>query len=822
MSEALRVFKFGGSSLLGADRFARAASLIVEARREGPLAVVVSALGDTTDDLLAIAGCARRGATEEALAGIERVIGVGRASAPALSRFAPAILEDERVALRRWVAHTEHGKVSPAALDELLAHGEVLAARLLVGALGAGGTAALLVDSRDWTVTDDRFGQARVDREASHHRIQALRAGWTTWLTVHTGFLGRTPQGQTTTLGRNGSDYTAALLAQLLDASELVRWTDVSGIMTADPRLVQEAYPVRRLSYDEALELANLGAKVLHPGTVAPLIEAGIPLRIRNSFRPDDPGTLIDAAGSSDEERPTCVTSQQSLALISVEWKRASSDTPVGERVLAALGRSAITVWIAVQSPHGRALALVVPQDSLGLATEVIAWELRAELAAREVDEVVVRQPVTLLTLVAEAMGRTVGVAGRFFGALGAVGINVRASGQGAGSRSISAVIDEAETPSALRTVHAAFNLAHEELNVFVLGKGVVGSQLLSQLEAQRDKLEASEGVRLRLVGVADSRHVLFSAQGLPFAGYRDRLAASPVGSPRDLLPRLDELRRLPVPVLVDCTAADGMEAVYHEALKRGIHVVAANKKPLALPWREREALFAQARSAHRAYHYETTVGASLPVIETLKNLVRTGDRVHLIEGSLSGTLGFLCGELMKGVGLSQAVRDARERGFTEPHPQDDLSGRDAGRKALILARELRLRLELDEVAVEPFVPQGLLESEDLEAFFAALRRRDDGMAEQVARLAREGKALRYLARIEPEGPRPRVRVAAVPVGSEHPAYRLRGSEAVVSFTTDRYREYPLVVQGAGAGGAVTAAGVLADVLRVAQTLRGR
>jgi homoserine dehydrogenase len=345
---------------------------------------------------------------------------------------------------------------------------------------------------------------------------------------------------------------------------------------------------------------------------------------------------------------------------------------------------------------------------------------------------------------------------------------------------------------------------------------------LLAQIGAQQAALLTHEGVRLNLVGLADSRHLLFSERGIGLEGHRDRLEASLCGGPNDLLRCLDELRRLPAPVLVDCTAEAGMERIYEEAFARGIHVVAANKKALTLPWPEREALLARARRAHRAYHYETTVGASLPVIETLKNLVRTGDRVHLIEGSLSGTLGFLCAELMKGVPLSEAVRDARERGFTEPYPQDDLSGLDAGRKALILARELGLALDLADVVVEPFVAREVLAIDDVEEFLAELKRRDRFVAESVARCRGEGRVLRYLARIEPDGNTPRVRVGAVPVGPDHPAYRLRGSEAVVSFTTERYREYPLVVQGAGAGGAVTAAGVLADVLRVAQTLRGR
>jgi aspartokinase/homoserine dehydrogenase 1 len=827
MSAGLRVLKFGGSSLAGSERFERARSLIAEASRESPLAVVVSALGDTTDDLLSAAARAEARDVAGAHELVEAIAATGRASttsaAPRTRQRLDEILEGELTSLRQQLDRIAAvGCASAVALDEVVSHGELISARLLAESLRGDDVDARFVDSRDWTVTDDSFGQARVDRSAARERVASLRPGWGSALTVHTGFLGRTPAGRTTTLGRNGSDYTAALLAQFLGAAELVRWTDVSGIMTADPRLVHEAYPVRRLSYDEALELANLGAKVLHPRTVGPLVEAGIPLRIRNSLQPQDPGTLIDAFGNSDENHPTCVTSQQALALLSIEWKRSGDGAPIGERVLAALNTAAITVWVAVQSPHGRALALVVSTEALARAESVVRRELQAELASGEVGDLAVRSPVTLLTLVAEAMGRTVGVAGRFFGALGGVGINVRASGQGAGSRSISAVIDEVDTPSALRTVHAAFNLAHQELSVFVLGKGIVGSQLLAQIESQRSTLLASESVNLKLVGLADSRNLIFSENGLEVKGHRERLKES-ARSGSDLLhASLDELRRLPAPVLVDCTAEEGMERVYAEAFNRGIHVVAANKKPLTLPWAERQALLALARRAHRAYHYETTVGASLPVIETLKNLVRTGDRVHLIEGSLSGTLGFLCAEVMKGVPLSEAVRDARERGFTEPRPQDDLSGLDAARKALILARELALPLELGDVVVEPLVAREVLALRDVEDFLRELRRRDRSVAEQVVRYRDEGKELRYLARIEPDGATPRVRVGAIAVDDDHPAARLRGSEAVVSFTTERYREYPLVVQGAGAGGAVTAAGVLADVLRVAQTLRGR
>jgi aspartokinase/homoserine dehydrogenase 1 len=371
-----------------------------------------------------------------------------------------------------------------------------------------------------------------------------------------------------------------------------------------------------------------------------------------------------------------------------------------------------------------------------------------------------------------------------------------------------------------VRAVHAAFNLARERVNVLLLGKGTVGSQLLGQIASEAPKLREAHDLDLRLAGLAGRSGSVFDEAGLDPRTAAERLPAN--GRPAPLESLLDRLARLPVPVLVDCTAGDGMEAIYRAAFARGVHVVAANKKALALPLAERDALFAAAHRAHRAYLYETTVGAGLPVIGTLKSLVRTGDRVLVVLGSLSGTLGYLANEVMSGRPLSEAVREARARGYTEPHPREDLAGTDSGRKALILARELGMRVEWADVTVEPFVPAELLAGDDVEDFFAALRGHDAAFAASITQLKREGRVLRYLVRIEPGLAKGSIRVAPVTVPADHPATRLRGSEAFVAFTTERYSEYPLVVQGAGAGGAVTAAGVLADVLALSQTLRGR
>ena len=818
------VLKFGGSTLGDPARLRAALDVIATAHLRRSIAVVVSALGDTTDLLIAASEAAARGdatvchtlvdeLVDQAALVFEAAIGASAEQSGALRALAGGSLAPLRKLLAGLV---EVGDCSPAVRDQVLGFGELTSASLVALALRMRGIGALAVDARTWLVTDDRHGEADVIWPATAERVARLSAGWfgAGVVSIHTGFLGATEKGRPTTLGRNGSDYTAALLARAVHASEVSIWTDVSGVMTADPCIVHEAYPVPRLSYREALELAGLGLRMFHPRTMVPLLSAGIPMRIRNSARPDDPGTVVDAAGSLDEQRPTCVAS--------IEGSHGTADARIAVRGLAALGQAGIAVPFSAYAHHGNGLAFVVRLKDAGRAVTLVETELSRELGRGDLSVTRVASPVSVVTLVGEAMGRTANVAGRFFGAIGAVGVNVAAASQGATSRAISCVVDAADTTVAVRAVHAAFNLAREQVNVLLLGKGTVGGHLLEQLGAEREPLRDVHDLDLRLFGVVDRTASISSNDGLDPRDALARLCQS--GEPPDVLALLDRLRRLPVPVLVDCTAADGMERVYEEAFARGIHVVTANKKPFALPTPARERLFAAARRAHRGLRYETTVGASLPVIETVKNLFRTGDRVRLIEASLSGTLGFLANMASGGERLSVSVRTAHARGYTEPHPRDDLSGLDAARKALILARELGVDLELEDVEVEAFVPAKLMDADDREAFFAGLELHDAAFEAKIAGLRGQGCVLRYLARIVPPaaGERVRVRVAPVAVAADHPAARLRGTEALVAFHTERYDEYPLVVQGAGAGGAVTAAGVLADVLALSQTLRGR
>lgn len=837
MHSRFRVLKFGGTSQATPERVERVLNIVRDNAAEGPIAVVVSALGDSTELLIGAAREAADGREEAARARVADVVALGRAHVAALvadgvvARDIEARIQDLFAPLDKLLYGLSLVReLTAQSLDLIMSFGEQLSATVMAALLDAHGVPAMLVDARSWLRTTGPFGAAVPDWPAIHSAVSSNESAWRELVTVHTGFIGENEAGQTTTLGRNGSDYTATILARALDASEVTIWTDVAGVMTADPELVPTAYPIERLSYMEALELSNFGARMFHPRTMIPLIESNIPLQIRNTLDESRPGTRVDARGSDDVGRPTSVTSMENLALIDIQVQSVAHRPRIAERVQRALEVEDITVWLGTQSAHGQALSVVVPRADAERAKRAIEAALEVELERHELKPLGMAAPVTLLTLVAEAMGRTVNVAGRQFAALGSVGVNVMSIGQSASSRSISCVVPAAETTTAVLAVHDAFNFAHQTVSLLVLGKGVVGSELLEQIAEARHALRSDHDIDLRLVGLADQRRVAFDPHGLEPTDWRRALEAAPDGEPRG--PRgpvtaevLDRMRRLPVPVLVDVTAADGMQGLYREAFARGIHVVAANKKPLTIPTPERDALLQQARAHYRAYHYETTVGASLPVIDTLKNLVRTGDKVRLIEGSFSGTLGYLTNELMAGTPLATAVRTAKELGYTEPQPQDDLSGLDAARKALILARELGLSIDLEDVALEPLVPSDLLEEPDLDAFFGRLEAYEPTLNAELDGYRAEGKHLRYLARIDPsaaERGEPVMTVGPMAVPGDHPASHLRGAESFVAFTTQRYAEYPLIVQGAGAGGAVTAAGVLADVLAIAQTLRGR
>ena len=825
----LTVLKFGGSTLGKSSSALEALNRIATDAERGRVVVVVSALGDTTDRLLAAADYAARGERAAAAAETESIAALAERTAqldgsPALDRatidglLAPLSALLEGVHLVR--------ECSPRTRDVVLSYGERLSSTIIAGLLNKRGIASAPVDARHIIISDDQFGDARVDVPATQQRIREAATSWPR-VPVVTGFLARTQEGKDTTLGRNGSDYTATLIAQALSAREVQIWTDVPGVLTADPEVVPDARPIGNLSYMEAIELARFGARLFHPRTMVPLIESGVPLRIRHMMDPAAPGTLVDATGADDTTRATSLASLVRQALFHIEVRGPQLSQNLATRFQATFDELKIPVWLGTLSAFGTSMSAVIPDAEADRALEALRQTFRLELADGTLDQIHVRRPVALVTLVAEAMGRTPGVLAKLTTALGSVGVNVLAMGQSASERSISCVVGEDHTEQAVQTVHAAFHWSHQEVDVFLLGAGTVGRELIDQIRQQQEFLRDRHDVNVRLVGLANSSRYIYDGGGLDLQTCREDLEnadAAPTG-PTGPVPHslLRTLGHHPLPVLVDCTAEDGMEAMYREAFQSGVHVVAANKKPLTLDIGAHWDLLDEARRRHRAYRYETTVGASLPVVETLRDLVRTGDPVRLVEGSFSGTLGYITDELSKGGDLAQIVRQAQSQGFTEPLPQDDLSGLDAARKALILAREIGLDLNLSDVQLDPLVPAEIINESDLDKFYEALSRYGPQMKANVEGAQSRGEVLRYLARIDPSAKsrgEPSMTVGPVFVSRDNPAAHLKHAQAFVAFYTSRYRDFPLVVQGAGAGGAVTAAGVLADVLRVAGSLR--
>lgn len=798
------VRKFGGSSVADADRIAGVARIVAHAADGG--VVVTSALGGTTDTLLQAGALAERGQVGEALevAATIRRRHLDAAPADEAIRTALDARCDSLEALLRGVALL--GEQTPRSRATLAAFGERLAVPLVAAAIAAEGRPAVAVDAADVLRTDARFHEATVDMAASRALAQQVLlplVGEGT-VPVVTGFFGATAEGHTALLGRGGSDFSAAILGALLDADEVEIWTDVDGILSADPRFVRDARVLERVSYREAAEMSYFGAKVVHPKTMSPVAPRGIPLRIRNTFRPELPGTRIGGDTAPTPEGVKTITAARALSLVTVEGPGLSGLPGVARRILEQAERVDVNVVMISQASSEQSVSLVVPDEGAGALALALESAFALERGAGLVDPIRVRSDVAVVSAVGEEMVGRVGVAARLFGALGASGVNVLAIAQGASELSISAAVFDAEVPRALRAVHAAFGLTRR-VEVFVVGAGRVAGAFLPMWEATRRDLAESHKVDLVLVGMATRSRMVWRDEGLAASDALDALAAAgPRPDDAALVAAIEAARHGPL-VLVDLTAGD-LAALHRDALAAGLHVVTANKRPLSGPLAAWHELVDATSRTGASYGYETTFGAGLPVLHTLKELVHTGDAVHEVSGCFSGTLGFLATRLQDGASLAAAVQEASDLGYTEPDPREDLSGRDVARKALIVARAIGLELEPEDVSLDPFVP-------DLDdGLEAALAKHGGTLADRIQAAGTRGEVLRYVATITPEA----VRVGLDAVPGDSAIGRLRGPDNILVFRTARYRDYPLVVQGPGAGAEVTAAGVLGDVIRIA------
>ncbi len=817
----MRVLKFGGSVLRTPESVRAVVDVVRGASARGPIIVVVSALYHVTDQLQSAVDAALHGKRAVCHGLLQRLFSQHQEilSACVSTKFRrttqqriEALLAEARevcdgvAQVRECTART---------LDRMLGFGELCSAEIVAAVLQSVLLSASAIDARTFIVTDDQFGSARVLMRPTREKFARERRAWKKNIPVVTGFIAATADGIPTTVGRNGTDYTASLLGALAQAQAIEIWKEVDGVMSADPALVEEAFVIPELTYAEAMEMAYFGAKVLHPQSVIPAVEAGIPIHIRDVFHPEKPGTRISHRRGTWAHHIAGITSMNDVSLLSLEGAGMIGVVGVAGRLFAALAHDNINVILISQGSSEQSICCVIARSDGERARRVVRTAFVSEFRRQLIRRVVVREDIAVVAVVGSAMRGTPGIAARLFTALGKNAINVMAVAQGSSELNISLVMLESDRARALNVLHGAFHLAERLVHVVVIGKGTIGKQLLAQIAQGQTRLEKDSGLRLRVVGIAGRDRLLFDAHGIALAQWPQKFSRSAQSFSAAGFGAWLRAQALANLIVVDATASDDIARCYPEWMKRGVSIVTPNKRANTFSQKFYDELQRLVRRRNAYYLYETCVGAGLPVISTLQDLIDSGDAILKIEATLSGTLGFIFSELSKGAAFSHVVQVAMQRGYTEPDPRDDLSGMDVARKLLILARKMGVRTELSRVRVEPLLPKKLRSGGSVEKFLQALPQIDALYAKKSAAAARTGKVLRYIGEVTKQGCS--VGLRAVEATSAFGS--LRGGDNMVVFTTQRYRTNPLIVRGPGAGPAVTAGGIFADILKIANLL---
>lgn len=806
--------KFGGTSVATPARI-QSVIEIIKPYLLGEVTVVFSAFGGITDTLIQISKLALEGNLEykNRLADLERrhldtvreLINIQRQSGIlAQVKFMINELED--------VLHGVYlvKECTPRTLDYTMSFGERLSAYIISEALKDDGHAAEFLDARKVIRTDNHFGYAKVDFETTNKLIKD-HFKYHPDVQIITGFVATSESGETTTLGRSGSDYTAAIFASALNATDLEIWTDVDGMMTADPRKVKKAFTVPEMSYEEAMELSHFGAKVIFPATMQPAMVNHIPIWIKNTFNPSFKGTLIHST-SANGKMIKGISSMNGVSLLSLQGSGLLGVVGASMRLFATLARENVNVILISQASSEHSICFAVENFYAIKAKAAIEREFQYEIRNEEIDEVQVENDLSIVAVVGDGMKHSPGTSGRMFNALGKNGVNVVAIAQGSSERNISAVIPQIDAAKALNALHEAFFLSDRKvLNVFLVGTGLIGNALIAMIHDQFSKLAKENLLEVNIVALANSRKMLFNEDGITLTNYMQNMQdRGEEMQMQDFYDRMIALN-LSNSIFVDCTSSTVVTAFYETILSANISIVTPNKKANSASMEEYKQLKTTAFKRGAKFLYETNVGAGLPVINTMNDLLLSGDKVLRIEAVLSGTLNFIFSSFEEGKKFSEVIKEAKAKGYTEPDPRDDLNGIDVARKILILSRESGLSMELTDITVENLVPESCRGEMTIDEFFSRIVKYDDEFEKLRKTAADQNQKLRYMAILDKR----KVKIQLGAVDDKHPFYSLSGSDNIILLTTERYHDRPMVIRGPGAGADVTAAGVFADIIRI-------
>lgn len=819
----MKILKFGGTSVGSADSIRKVAEILKEYKKNKiEFAVVFSAMSGITNDIIGVSKKAaqRDGTYSEGLKNIElkhvntvkSLIDV-KVQSKVVANVKILLNELEDILSGVFLLR----ELSPRTQDLLLSFGERLSSYIVSEFLKQVGIPGEFLDARQVVRTDSNFGYAKIDFKHTDKNIKdyfAERKG----VQVITGFIASTASGETTTLGRGGSDYTASVFAAALGAEDIEIWTDVDGVMTADPKKVKRAFTLPAISYVEAMEMSHFGAKVIYPPTLQPAFNKKIPIWIKNTFNPQFEGTLISAKTKGNDYMIKGISSIQNISLMSLEGSGMVGVPGVSGRLFSTLAKEKINVILITQASSEYSICFALEPKDADKARVVIEEEFYNEIQAKKIEKPHVEEHLSIIAIIGDNMRNTPGISGKMFAALGKNGINVNAIAQGSSELNLSVVINEYDLSKALNALHESFfSFDQNSLNLFVVGVGLIGGTLLQQIQKQSAYLLKERQLKINVIAAGNSKKMLFSENGIKLNTWKEQLEKHTEAT--DLSGFVEKMKKLNLPnsVFVDCTSSKEVIRHYEDILNASISIVTPNKLANSGLFSTYQKLRKTAFKHGAKFLYETNVGAGLPVINTLQDLIYSGDKILKIEGILSGTLSFIFNNYKGEVRFSDIVKEAKEKGFTEPDPRDDLNGMDVARKILILAREAGFELEMADIKVENILPEPCLKAKSVDEFFVQLEKHNHVFEEKRKKADKENKVLRFIATLE----NGKAGVTLERVGTSHPFYSLSGSDNMIAYTTERYKERPLVIKGPGAGAEVTAAGVFAEIISISNYLRG-